>query len=127
MDNFKSIYKQSSRPAHDFTILPRSIFIIYNFQVYLFSRYTMSDHTSSKIISESDNNSTSNIVVEPNSLKDNVTTKTESDNTEEGTSTFKRNDEWFWNTDSEQIFAQDGKTIMAVGHASVKSVVPLEL
>src|ERR1051325_9098200 len=99
----------------------------------------MSDHSSSKIISgvishannESDNNSTSNVrnieVVKPNSLKDNITVKTESDNVEEGTSTFKRNDEWFWDTDSEQIFAQDGQTIIAVGHASVKSVAPLEL
>src|SRR5947208_3333526 len=89
----------------------------------------------SEVIS-SDNNSTSNVrnpevtenVTGLNSCKNNITIKTESDNTEEETSTsFKRSDEWFWDTDSEKIFAQDGKTIIAVGHASVKSVVPLEL
>ncbi len=64
-------------------------------------------------------------VIENEGLNSSSTIKTGSDNTEE-TSISKRND-WFWNTNSEQIFAQDGKTIIAVGHASVKSVVPLEL
>ncbi|CAG8710212.1 12879_t:CDS:2 [Acaulospora morrowiae] len=32
-----------------------------------------------------------------------------------------------WGSTDDQIFSQDGKTIIAVGHASAKSVVPLEL
>ncbi|CAG8481601.1 9822_t:CDS:2 [Racocetra fulgida] len=36
-----------------------------------------------------------------------------------------RDGQWFWNTNTEQIFSQD--QIVAVGHASAKSVVPLEL
>lgn len=94
----------------------------------------MSDQSSSKIISETISNTSNESgnnfgfiesVTDINNRKDNLI-KTES-NIEEETSTFKRNDEWFWDTNSEQIFAQDSKTIIAVGHASVKSIVPLEL
>ncbi|RIA95237.1 hypothetical protein C1645_796390 [Glomus cerebriforme] len=83
----------------------------------------MSDHSSSKIIyevhanNESGNNSPSN---DRNEFSKTVTelencrgNKTESDNAEE-TSSFERSDKWVWDT-------------MAVGHACVKSVVPLEL
>ncbi|CAG8564675.1 8627_t:CDS:2 [Funneliformis caledonium] len=103
----------------------------------------MVDNSPLKIISEeisislanndSDNNSSNvrNLEVTenltgPNICKINSTIRSERDNTEEEDSTLKRN-EWFWDTNSEQIFAQDGKTITAVGHASVKSIVPLEL
>src|SRR5260364_220188 len=37
-----------------------------------------------------------------------------------------RDGQWFWNTNAEQIFSEDS-TIVAVGHASAKSIVPLEL
>jgi UDP-glucuronate decarboxylase len=96
----------------------------------------MSEHsTTSGVISyvnkESDNNPTGNVKnleVDKNvtDRKDNLTIKTEIDNAKGETSTFKRNEQ-FWDTISEQIFAQDDKTIIAVGHASVKSIVPLEL
>jgi len=103
----------------------------------------MVDNSPLKIISEeisisianndSDNNSSNvrNLEVTenltgPNSCKINSTIRSERDNIEQEDSTLKRN-EWFWDTNSEQVFAQDGKTITAVGHASVKSIVPLEL
>ncbi|CAG8492983.1 4357_t:CDS:2 [Acaulospora colombiana] len=40
---------------------------------------------------------------------------------------YQQKSQLFWDSTDDQIFSQDGKTIMTVGHASVKSVVPLEL
>lgn len=84
--------------------------------------------TSTNTNSENSNNSNSNNINIPAIFDDTNDDSDKDSRTEnKGGQHSQPNGQLTWNSTDDQIFSEDKKTIIAVGHSCVKSVVPLEL